>query len=76
MLIAIFSPLVYTKVEPLLFLYAGETVFCLVFIVLRSQHKGLVKFPLWVEVAYGDILYVHLFTCCQSCLGRMEIQYF
>ena len=41
-MIAIFCRLVYTKVDPLLFLYVGETMFCLDFIVLRSQHKDLV----------------------------------
>lgn len=68
-MIAIFCRLVYTKVDPLLFLYVGETMFCLDFIVLRSQHKDLVKFPLGLKPLMVMFFYVHLFTCRQSCLG-------
>lgn len=60
-MIAIFCRLVYTKVDPLLFLYVGETIFCLDFIVLRSQYKGLVKFPLGVKPLM--VMFFFMFIC-------------
>jgi hypothetical protein len=64
-MIAIFCPSVYTTAYPLSFLDVND---CFLFgvLVLRSQHKDLVKFPRCVEAAYDDILFVHLSTCCQS----------